>query len=162
MSLAATRMLTGRRFLAILLGAFVAVAAVNGLMIWYAESSWTGLVSDSSYEQGLGFDRMLAESRAEAALGWQGAIAYDAGAGRLTVTLANQAGEPLTGLRLSAQWLRPTREGFDRTVTLTELAPGRYGAAIRLPLPGQWDVRVTVMERGQVRFHAQKRLVIAP
>jgi nitrogen fixation protein FixH len=162
MSLAATRMLTGRRFLVILLGAFVAVAAINGLMIWYAESSWTGLVSDSAYEQGLGFDRMLAESRAEAALGWQGAIAYDAGAGRLTVTLANQAGEPLTGLRLSAQWLRPTREGFDRTVTLTELALGRYGAAIRLPLPGQWDVRVTVMERGQVRFHAQKRLVIAP
>jgi len=162
MSLAAPPMLTGRKFLAILLGAFIAVAAVNGLMIWYAESSWTGLVSDSAYEQGLGFDRMLAESRAEAALGWQGVIAYDAGAGRLTVTLANQAGEPLTGLRLSAQWLRPTREGFDRTVTLTELAPGRYGAAIRLPLPGQWDVRVTVNERGQARFHAQKRLVIVP
>ena len=107
MSLAASRMLTGRKFFAILLGAFIAVAAVNGLMIWYAESSWTGLVSDSAYEQGLGFDRMLAESRAEAALGWQGAIAYDAGAGRLIVTLANQAGAPLTGLELSAQWLRP-------------------------------------------------------
>ena len=162
MSLVATRMLTGRKFLAILLGAFIAVAAVNGLMIWYAESSWTGLVSDSAYEQGLGFDRMLAESRAEAALGWQGAIAYDAGAGRLTVTLANQAGAPLTGLELSAQWLRPTREGFDRTIALTELAPGRYGAAIRPPLPGQWDVRVTVMEQGRARFHAQKRLIIEP
>ena len=162
MSLTATRMLTGRKFLAILLGAFVAVAAVNGLMIWYAESSWTGLVSDSAYEQGLGFDRMLAESRAEAALGWQGAIAYDAGTGRIAVTLANQAGEPLTGLQLSAQWLRPTREGFDRTIALTELAPGRYGAAIRPPLPGQWDVRVMVMDRGRARFHAQKRLVIVP
>ena len=162
MSLAATRMLTGRIFLAILLGAFIAVAAINGLMIWYAESSWTGLVSDSAYEQGLGFDRMLAEGRAEAALGWQGAIAYDAGTGRIAVTLANQAGEPLTGLQLSAQWLRPTREGFDRTVALTELAPGRYGAAIRPPLPGQWDVRVMVMDRGRARFHAQKRLVIVP
>jgi nitrogen fixation protein FixH len=162
MSMAAPRMLTGRKFMAILLGAFIAVAAVNGLMIWYAESSWTGLVSDSAYEQGLGFDRMLAESRAEAALGWQGAIAYDAGTGHLTVTLANQEGEPLTGLQLSAQWLRPTREGFDRVVALTELAPGRYGAAIRPPLPGQWDVRVTVMDRGRARFHAQKRLIIQP
>src|SRR5215467_7369962 len=108
MTMAAPRPLTGRRFLAILLAAFLAVAAVNGLMTWYAESSWTGLVSASASEQGLGFDRMLAESRAEAALGWQGAIAYDAGAGRLTVTLANQAGEPLSGLQLSAQWLRPT------------------------------------------------------
>ena len=162
MSLAAPRMLTGRKFLAILVGAFIAVAAVNGLMIWYAESSWTGLVSDSAYEQGLGFDRMLAESRAEAALGWQGALTYDAATGHLTVTLADAEGRPMSGLQLLVQWLRPTREGFDRTVTLTELAPGRYGAAIRLPLPGQWDVRVTVMERGQVRFHAQKRLVIAP
>ena len=162
MSLAASRMLTGRKFFAILLGAFIAVAAVNGLMIWYAESSWTGLVSDSAYEQGLGFDRMLAESRAEATLARQGAIAYDAGKGRLTVTLADQAGAPLTGLQLSAQWLRPTREGFDRTIALTELAPGRYGAAIRPPLPGQWDVRVTVMDRGRTHFHAQKRLVIAP
>ena len=153
---------TGRKFLALLLGGFLVVAAVNGLMIWYALSSWTGLVSDSAYEDGLGFDRVLAESRAEAALGWQGASAYDAGTGHLTVTLANQEGEPLTGLQLSAQWLRPTREGFDRVVALTELAPGRYGAAIRPPLPGQWDVRVTVMDRGRARFHAQKRLIIEP
>ena len=51
---------TGRKFLALLLGLFLVVAAVNGLMIWYALSSWTGLVSDSAYEDGLGFDRVLA------------------------------------------------------------------------------------------------------
>jgi nitrogen fixation protein FixH len=156
------RQFTGRTFLGILLGAFLAVTAVNGLMIWYAESSWTGLVSDSAYEQGLGFDRVLAESRAEAALGWRGAIAYDAGTGRLTVTLADRAGRPLTGLQLSAQWLRPTQEGFDRVIALAELAAGRYGASARPPLPGQWDVRVTVRDRSRERFHAQKRLVIAP
>jgi nitrogen fixation protein FixH len=156
------RRFTGRQFLAILLGAFLVVSAVNGLMIWYAESSWTGLVSDSAYEEGLGFDRVLAESRAEAALGWRGTIAYDAVQGRLTVTLADRAGRPLSGLGLSAEWLRPTREGFDTTVALRELAPGRYGADIRPPLPGQWDVRVTVTDRGRARFHAQKRLVIGP
>src|SRR5262245_48167198 len=162
MTMAAPRPLTGRRFLAILLGAFLAVIAVNGLMIWYAESSWTGLVSDSAYEQGLGFDRMLAQSRTEAALGWQGRIAYDATAGRLTVTLGDRAGRPLAGLALSAQWLRPTQEGMDRTVDLVERGPGRYEAAIRPPLPGQWDVRVTVRDRGQERFHAQKRIILAP
>jgi nitrogen fixation protein FixH len=162
MSMTEPRPFTGRKFLALLLGAFLAVTAVNGLMIWYAESSWTGLVSDSAYEQGLGFDRMLVRSRAEAALGWQGAITYDSAKGRLTVTLADRAGRPLTGLDLSAQWLRPTREGFDRIVPLTELAAGSYGAAVRPPLPGQWDVRVTVKDRGRDRFHAQKRLVVQP
>ena len=131
-------------------------------MIWLALSSWTGLVSDSAYEEGLGFDRMLAESRAEAALGWQGKVAYDAARGRLSVILADRAGRPLTGLRLSAQWLRPTQEGFDREIALTELAAVSYCAAIRPPLPGQWDVRVTVRDGGRVRFHAQKRIVVQP
>lgn len=162
MSMTAPRPFTGRRFLAILLGAFLAVTAVNGLMIWYAESSWTGLVSDSAYEQGLGFDRMLAQSRTEAALGWQGQIAYDVAAGRLAVVLADHAGRPLAGLALSGQWLRPTQEGMDRTVDLVERAPGRYEATIRPPLPGQWDVRVTVRDHGQDRFHAQKRIILAP
>lgn len=162
MSLAETRPFTGRKFLAILLGAFLLVTAVNGLMIWLALSSWTGLVSDSAYEEGLGFDRVLAESRAEATLGWQGKVTYDAVKGRLSIVLADRAGRPLSGLQLSAQWLRPTHEGFDREIALPELAPGSYGAAIRPPLPGQWDVRVTVKEGGRVRFHAQKRIMVQP
>ncbi len=162
MSMTESRPFTGRNFLAIIVGAFLVVTAVNGVMIWLALHSWTGLVSDSAYEQGLGFDRILAESRAEAALGWQGTIAYDAGQGKLAVGLADRAGRALSGLELSAQWLRPTHEGFDRDVALAEIAPGRYVAAIHPPLPGQWDVRITVKDRGQVRFHAQKRIVIEP
>jgi nitrogen fixation protein FixH len=153
---------TGRKFLALLLGGFLVVAAVNGLMIWYALSSWTGLVSDSAYEDGLGFDRVLAQSRAEAALGWRGTIAYDAPSGRLRVTLADRTGRPLSGLQVSAQWLRPTQEGFDRLVTLAEPSEGRYEAAVHLPLPGQWDVRITAREGGRDRFHAQKRVLVGP
>jgi nitrogen fixation protein FixH/copper chaperone CopZ len=122
---------TGRKFLAILVGAFVLVSAVNGLMIWFALSSWTGLVSDSAYAEGLGSDRVLAQSRAEAALGWRGSIEYDSATGRLTVALADRRGRPLAGLHLTAQWLRPTSEGFDREIELREATPGRYEGSIR-------------------------------
>jgi nitrogen fixation protein FixH len=162
MSLADPRPLTGRKFLAILVAAFVVVSAVNGAMIWLGLSTWPGLVSDSAYQDGLGFDKVLAQSRAEAALGWRAAIGFDAGAGRLTVRLDDARGEPLSGLRLSAQWLRPASEGQDRQVELAESAPGVYGAAIRPPLPGQWDVRVTVRQDGAVRFHAGQRILIGP
>jgi nitrogen fixation protein FixH len=159
MSLAEPRPFTGRKFLAVLLAAFIVVSAVNGLMIWYAEHSWTGLVSDSAYQEGLGFDRVLAESRAEAKLGWRAAIGYEP-AGRLSVDLADATGRKLAGLRLSAQFLRPTREGYDREVRLVETTPGRYEAQFRPPLPGQWDVRVTVSDPTGVRFHAERRIMV--
>jgi nitrogen fixation protein FixH len=160
--IASPQSFTGRKFLALLLGLFLVVAAVNGLMIWYALSSWTGLVSDSAYEDGLGFDRVLAQSRAEAALGWRGTIAYGAPSGQLRVTLADRTGRPLSGLQVSAQWLRPTQEGFDRLVPLAELGEGCYEATIRPPLPGQWDVRITAKDGGRDRFHAQKRVLVGP
>jgi nitrogen fixation protein FixH len=162
MSMAEMRPFTGRKFLAILIGAFLLVSGVNGLMIWFALHSWTGLVSDSAYQDGLGFDRVLAESRAEAALGWSARISYDAASGRLLAVLADADGRSLTGMKLSVDWLRPTSEGLDRTVTLTERAGGRYEVAFRPPLPGQWDLRLRVSDRGQVRFHAETRILVSP
>jgi len=160
MSIADARPFSGRKFFAILIGAFGVVAAVNGLMIWYALSSWTGLVSDSAYQDGLGFDRVLAESRAEAALGWKATIEYDP-RGRISVQLTDAKGQPLGAMQLSLLLLRPTREGFDRGLPLVEVALGRYEAAVRPPLPGQWDVRVTVKSAGKVRFRAERRIVVA-
>ena len=160
MSMVEARPFSGRSFFAILVAAFVVVIAVNGVMIWYAISTWSGLVSDSAFQEGLGFDRVLAESRAEAALGWTADIGVAAD-GRLTVTLADRDAKPLEGMQLTASFLRPTREGFDIRVTLAEAGPGRYEAIVHPPLPGQWDIRVTVKARGQTRFHAERRVIVA-
>jgi nitrogen fixation protein FixH len=151
---------TGRQFFAVMVGAFVLVSAVNGLMIWYALSTWPGLVSDSAYAEGLGFDRVLAASRAEAALGWKGTIDYDR-TGRIVFHLVDGKGQPLSRMGVSMVMLRPTREGFDRTAALLETAPGRYEAGIHAPLSGVWDVRVVVASGGQTRFHAEQRILVA-
>ena len=159
MNRAADRQFTGRQFLAIMVGSFVLVTAVNALMIWYALSSWSGLVSDSAYAEGLGFDRVLAASRAEAALGWKGTIAYDP-AGRIVFHLVDSNGEPLSRMGVSLVMLRPTREGFDRSAPLHETMPGQYEVGMRPPLPGVWDVRVIVAAQGQTRFHAEQRILV--
>jgi len=162
MSVSDSRPFTGRKFLSIMVAAFLLVSAVNGAMIWLGLRSWPGLVSDSAYQEGLGFDKVLAAGRAEALLGWRAEIAYDDRAGLLTVALADAQGRALSGLDLSARWLRPTSEGQDRDVALRETAVGRYSASFRPPLAGVWDVRLAMRERGQVRFHAEKRVVVAP
>ncbi len=152
---------SGRKFLAILVGSFILVTAVNGVMIWYALSTFSGLVSDSAYAEGLGFDRVLAASRAEAALGWKANIAY-APEGRIVFHLADDKGRPLSNLAVSMVMLRPTQEGFDRQASLGETAPGLYEATVRAPLPGVWDVRVAVASQGQTRFHAEQRILVEP
>ena len=159
MNIAGSSPFSRRKFLAILVSAFVVVSGVNGLMIWYALSSWSSLVSDSAYQDGLGFDSVLAESRAEAALGWKADIQYHP-TGRISVRLADASGKPLAGMALSLVLLRPTQEGVDRSSPLAEVAPGMYEAAIRPPLPGQWDVRVTVKSNGRIRFHAGQRVIV--
>lgn len=128
-------------------------------MIWYALSTWSGLVSDSAYAEGLGFDRVLAASRAEAALGWKGTIAYDP-AGRIVFHLLDAKGRPLPRMGVSMVMLRPTREGFDRSASLRETSPGEYEVGLRPPLPGVWDVRVIVAAQGQTRFHAEQRILV--
>ena len=153
------RQFTGRQFFAILVASFVLVTAVNGLMIWYALSTWSGLVSDSAYAEGLGFDRILAASRAEAALGWKATIVYDP-AGRIVLHLADAKGQPLSRMGVSMVMLRPTREGVDRAAPLRETTPGQYEVAMRPPLPGVWDVRVVVASQGQTRFHAEQRILV--
>ena len=150
---------TGRQFLAILVAAFALVSAVNGLLIWYAVSSWSGLVSDSAYAEGLGFDRVLAASRAEAALGWKGTITYDP-VGRIVFQLLDAKGQPLSRMGVSMIMLRPTREGFDRSAPLRETMPGQYEVGLHPPLPGVWDVRVIVASQGQTRFHAEQRIMV--
>ena len=44
-------------------GFLVVVAAVNGVMIWYALSSWTGLAANQAYDNGLTYNQNLAAAR---------------------------------------------------------------------------------------------------
>jgi nitrogen fixation protein FixH len=41
-------------------GGFLLVCAVNGVMIWVALSSWTGLAANQPYDRGLAYNRNLA------------------------------------------------------------------------------------------------------
>lgn len=132
-------------------GFFLVVVLVNGIMIWLAFATWTGISGENSnsYRQGLAYNERLAEVRAQQALGWQAAVAFASGeagtnSGRLTVDLSGADAAPLAGARVTAELLRPTHPGHDFAVPLLPSGDGgAYRANIAFPLPGQWDLRVT-------------------
>ena len=146
----------GGKVLAWMLGSFGVVFAVNGIFIWYALSTWSGLVTDHPYEKGLAYNQTLQEASAEAALGWHSEFEFKGH--RLLVRFHDQAGMALDRLRVQARLIRPTSDGADRIVSLEAAGNGGYGGNVTLPLPGQWDVVITAEGRAGT-YHLARRLM---
>lgn len=143
-------------------GIFAVFLIANGVMLYFAGRSWTGLETEGAYEKGLAYNDAIAAAEAQAALGWQvGVQAGPAEAGRawVEVRLADRKGRPVTPYRVWARLVRPTHAGHDREAELTATAAGRYRALIDLPLSGQWDLRLRIEHAGGV-YRANRRVFL--
>ncbi|MDJ0942345.1 MAG: FixH family protein [Kiloniellales bacterium] len=148
----------------IFVGFFLVVFAANGAMIAVALSTWTGLETDSAYQDGLAYNDRLAERAAQEALGWRVALALEPAGGtaaELRVRLLGPSGEALYADEVRARFKRPTLEGHDFAVTLENRGAGLYGRQVTLPLPGQWDVELTVTKDGD-RHSSRRRVTLQP
>lgn len=138
------REFTGRHMLIVMVAFFGVVIAVNAALAYFAAESWTGLLARNGYVASQDYNRVLADARRQAELGWRSRI--EAGRDGLVLTVTGGAGEALTGLDVTARIERPTHADEDRAVTLRPLGAGRYGADLALA-PGAWTVRVAARNR---------------
>ena len=156
--------MTGSKIPWIFVGFFLTVFLANGAMITVALSTWTGLETDSAYEDGLAYNDRIAEREAQAALGWQVALALEpaaAGQADLRVRLLGPSGEALYADEVKARFKRPTVEGHDFAVTLEDRGAGLYGRSVALPLPGQWDVELSIT-KGDDSHSSRRRVMFRP
>jgi len=135
---------------------FAVVIAVDGFFMALAFKTYPGEVSVTPYEDGLAYNRRIAQLRAQEQLGWREA-AFVGSQGQLVADVRDAAGQPVRGLKATAQLQRPATQAGKITVALKETSPGRYearpGAA-----PGAWDVTVVAFDAGGRRFEAERRL----
>ncbi len=151
------RQITGRKVLAMLIGFFIVVASVNGVFIYVGITTWPGLVTDRAYEEGLAYNRTLAAARANAAMGWSARLDYQGGTAGMTLT--DRDGLAIDGMQVEAVFSRPVGKAAEIAVTLKSLGAGRYAAPVALPMPGQWDMAVTV-DGARDRFIAAERVIV--
>jgi len=147
--------------------AFAVIIAVNGAMLYFATSTFSGLSTQHAYVEGLAYNDRVAEEQAQARLGWRieadlaGAVAHVADAptrqATLRLTATDAQGRPLEGLSIEALVRRPTEQGMDQTVTLAPMGAGLYQTVVTLPKPGQWDLLFTAY-RGDDTFKLRRRL----
>lgn len=150
-----SRPLTGRSVLFLVLGFFGLIVAMNGLFVWLALSSFSGVTSDRAYVEGLSYNETLAAAEAQKARGWQGTIGLDGGG--VTLTLTDAQGQPVQGLVLEATLGRPATRAFDRRLPLVEKAPGVYRAEAELP-PGLWQAVILGADHAGLPFRTEARL----
>ena len=130
------RELTGRHVLAITLGAFGVIIAVNLLMAFKAVSTFPGLETPNSYVASQVFD---AERVAQESLGWTVTPDYDGA--ELTLMIRDAQGNPARVRNLTASIGRPTHVRDDQTPQFS-YENGLFRAPLTLA-PGNWIIHLT-------------------
>lgn len=129
--------LTGKHVLAITVGAFSIIIAVNVLMAVKAVTTFPGLEVANSYVASQTWD---ADMAAQAALGWQLAEEYDLKRGELRLTFTDSTGAPVQLAGLKVLVGRPTEAKDDQTPSFSREAGVYIGKAALAP--GKWMLHV--------------------
>lgn len=150
----------------IFVGGFLVVLSVNVALLFFATTTFNGLESRTAYQEGLAYNQAIAEEEKQKALGWtvaasvQPAPSADAPHRALVqLTAQDRDGKPLEGLTVEVTVRRPTVEGYDQHLLLTEISPGLYGQGTDLGMAGQWEVRA-VATRGDDTYRLRDRFIL--
>jgi nitrogen fixation protein FixH len=152
---------TGRMVLICLVTFFAVVGAVDFGMMATAISTFTGLDSDSPYQEGLAFEQEKSAAAAQQALRWQvqASVKKEGGATSVEVSARDATGKPLRALAATATLVHPTDRRLDRDLTLAEDAPGHF-QGLTATAVGQWDLLIELSRDGARMFRSKNRVVL--
>jgi nitrogen fixation protein FixH len=126
-------------------------ANVGLLVIASRDASFA--VEPDYYRKAVNWDQTMAQEARNAELGWRVAAAIEpAGRGqaRLRARVADRAGAPVTGARVTVEAFASARAAQIVNVALVPEGAGVYAAALPVGRPGLWELRVTVARGAQV------------
>lgn len=149
------RVLTGRMVLAILVGFFGVMLAVNFIFASYAVKTFSGLDADNPYDSGLAYNQEIAAAKAQQALDWTVQIDHETGgdAVQFNVTVKDRDGAPVTGLDAELNFYFPATRKLDHHITAPEIAGGVYSGAAPLS-KGHWVVELDLKRAGTRQFRS--------
>ena len=145
--------LTGRHVLAITVGAFGIIIAVNVVMAVQAVRTFPGLEVANGYIASQTFD---AERKAQQALGWTAVPEYREG--RLTLRLTDAEGLPAVVRSLDVLVGRTTASNDDQRPVLTRVA-GVWEADLALAR-GKWMLKVEAVAADGTLFRQRLELFV--
>ncbi|MEK9968660.1 MAG: FixH family protein [Ferrovibrio sp.] len=136
---------------AIFVIAFLVIIAVNATLIVAASKTFSGLVVANPYQKGAEYSASLRDLSEQHRLNWQHRITVaptGADSISLHVQWSDAAGLALSGLTVTATLERPVEKIEPVSLLLQDRGGGVYGASVRLPRAGIWDLRVRAEGNG--------------
>lgn len=149
--------LKGHHVLAMILAFFGVIIAVNFVMAYLAESTWSGLVVENGYVASQSFNSDLAKAKAQEALGWN--VGFTADKSDIKITFADAKGANIDSLTLTGKLQRTVTDKEDQVLTFGWMGSGTYVAPARLA-PGLWEVEIDGKGDGVADYHKIFRFVV--
>jgi nitrogen fixation protein FixH len=148
--------ITGWHVLAGLVAFFAVVVAVDVSFAVVAYRTHPGEVSVTPYEDGLLYNKRIAQLEEQEKRGWRAAAGV-AGPDKVMVEFRDRADAPIRGLQLVAKMERPATETGRLAPRFVETAPGRYEATVGR-LTGAWDLTAEAKDSAGDDFLLERRL----
>jgi len=136
--------ITGWHVLAGMIMFFATIIAVNTVFISLAVRSFPGEVQRRSYVQGLEYNDVIAQRRAQAALGWTAAV--NLADDRVLIRVADAEDQPVIGLELTGALRHPANTDLDHALAFTEARPGVYSAPVEAVTAGNWTLHAEAVD----------------
>jgi nitrogen fixation protein FixH len=143
--------------LAVIAGLAV-VVAVNAGLVYAALESFPGKSGNAGFALSNHYDAVLEQARLGSELGWAMEASTD-DAGRAVVTVTARDGSPLRGATVSGSAERPIGAPATHRLRFYENDGGRYVADALMPMPGQWDLTLSVSS-GADDMAATRRIIV--
>jgi nitrogen fixation protein FixH len=134
---------------------FTLVIGVDTAFMVLAYRTFPGQVSVTPYEDGLLYNRHIAQQEAQEKLGWRAAAAATPGV--VTLQFRDAEGAPVRGLAVNGKLERPATETGRAPATFRETAPGQYVARVG-GLSGAWDLTAEARAPDSATFTVERRL----
>jgi len=156
--------LHGWQVLACLLVFFAVVLAVNAAMIYWAVSTYSGVVASEPYRKGLHYNARVRAAERQQQLHWQDVLTIDRD-GQVRFVVTDADGSRIRNLSVEIAIGRPSSNREDSKLVLTADSTGDYRARISALPPGSWIIGIEARRSAadpDPIFRARRRLWIAP
>jgi nitrogen fixation protein FixH len=152
--------LTGKKVLAILVGFFSVIIAVNMVMAYVAVTTFSGMQTQRPYEAGLKFNHAISQARVQQEQHWKVDTHIERtkdGQVTLSMAVADQQGTAIVIQSVSVQLVSPVDSRNDAAFALVAEGPGRY-RGLAQAAAGQWDLVIEAKRTDDAVFRSVSRV----
>ena len=147
----------------LLMGILGVVMVVNGVMAYFATSTFNGVITENAYEKGLSYNKTLEVARQQSDLNWKVDAQFTPAAvghkGLVRLTYQDKDGNGVEGMDVQALVERPNVTGSEQRASFVGKGKGIYEIDIALPEGGQWDFDILAFAN-DATYQLQRRFVV--